>query len=247
MKATGPVAIFEGSPYEMHRYQRHPMGARMYAANGDIFRYTWAGASTGTDYVAGKLYVALTEEANHQNITVAISNSIGDIKVVVDAGGTAVDANEYDEGTLVFVDNSPEGETYTITHHEANAGSLETDIFINPPLKTATVADSSEVSLVRNPWNRPAISQLIDERAAGVAFQDWDLSAYEQYGWLKTHGIASVLQDATGTTKGYLCAISNETNGAVGVKSDMDNEAVIGQLMETGTAGEYSAVYLTID
>jgi len=36
-------------------------------------------------------------------------------------------------------------------------------------------------------------------------------------------------------------------NGAVGVYSDVDAEFEVGQMMATGTAGEYNSIYLTID
>lgn len=243
---TGTVAIHAGGEYDTHRYQQHKMGAKGFAENGDIYRYAWAGATTGTDYIAGYLLVALTEESAHQNIALSAAVAVGATKLQPTLGATAVDANEYDEGTIGFNDVSPEGEWYTISHHEAAALSTVCDVYITPALKTAGTT-SSEVSLVRNPWNRPAISQLIDERPCGVALQDWDLSAYEQYGWLKTHGMAAVLQDATGTTKGYKCTISDQTNGAVGLFSDVDAEPEVGWLMETGTATEFNLVYLTID
>jgi hypothetical protein len=242
MRFGGNAQLFEGNPYEEHTEQMHQLGQRLYASNGDIYRYT-VGAST--DFVAGYLYVSLGREANHQNVALSAAAAAGDKKVIPTMGATVVDANEYDEGTLVFNDNSPEGETYFITHHEANAGSLATDVYIEPALKTAATT-SSEVSLVRNPWNKPAVSQLVAERAAGVAIQDWDVSVAE-YGWLKTHGVAAVLADSTGVTVGFKVAISNEDNGAVGLYSDVDAECVIGQAMEAGTDTEFNPVYLTID
>ena len=238
----GAPAIFELNPYEQHTEPMHQLGAKGEASNGDIYRYTKLDA----DVSAGYLLVAPAKIAAHVNMTVAISNVVGDKKVVVDAGATAVVAGTYDEGTLVFNDNSPEGEWYTITNHEANAGSLETDIFISPALKTATVADSSEASLIKSPWNLPVVSQLIAERAAGVTVQDWDVSVAE-YGWLKTRGMSALLADSTGWTKGYRIAISNETNGAGGVSDAGATMVDIGQGIDTGTATEFNAVFLTID
>jgi len=243
MKPSGNAQIFEGNPYEQHTDVRHQYGAKMFMANGDIFRYT-KGAST--DFVAGLLYVGLAKETSHQNITVAATTAVGDKKIIVDAGATAVDAHEYDQGYLIFNDNSPEGEIYQITSHEANAGSLETDIFVDPALKTIATVDSSEVSLVRNTWNGPAISQLITEPAAGVAIQDWDVSVAE-YGWLKTRGMASVCVDNTAITTGYVACISNEDNGRVGVYSDVDAEVPVGQMMATGTDDEFNPINLYID
>lgn len=239
----GNAQIFEGNPYEEHTDARHQYGAKMFMGNGDIYRYT-KGAST--DFVAGKLYASKAREANHQNVALSAAASVGDSYVAPTVGGTAVDANEYDQGFLIFNDNSPEGEWYMITSHgTSTAGSEAVNVYIKPDLKTAATT-ASEVELVRNPWNEPAIGQLVAERACGIPVQDWDVSVAE-FGWLKTRGIASCLSDATGTTVGYVAAISNETNGAVGVFSDVDAEVPVGQVMATGTATEYNSIYLYID
>lgn len=239
---TGAPAIFELDPYAEHTEQMHPLGALAVAENGDLYRYT-KGAST--DFIAGNLLVSLGREAYHQNIACSVADAVGDTLIQPTLGATAVDANEYDEGWLIFNDNSPEGEFYKITHHEAAALSTVCDVYIEPALKTATTT-SSELELVRNPWNKPAISQLIAERPTGVAVQDWDVSVAE-YGWLKTRGMASVLVDTTGITVGYKATISNQVNGAVGLYSDVDAEFEVGQMMATGTATEFNSIYLTID
>lgn len=243
---TGAPAIYDLNPYAQTDQQMHQLGALGIASNGDLYRYTRI-ISTGTDLVAGKLLVALSREDNHQNITVAASNSVGDTTVTLDVGGTAVDANEYDEGWLIFNDNSPEGEWYGVTSHEAStSGSEEVDFNVSPALETATTVDSSEATLVRNPWNNPAISQLIAERPCGIPVVDWDVSV-ANYGWLKTRGMAAVLADTSGVTVGYKATISDQVNGAVGVYSDVDAEFEVGQMMDAGTAGEYNPIYLTID
>lgn len=239
---TGAPGIFSIDPYLHDKTQMHPMGTMGFAENGDCYRYTFLDA----DVSAGYLLVAPAKIAAHVNMTVAIANVVGDKKVVVDAGATAVVANTYDEGWLIFNDNSPEGEYYKVVRHEANAGSLETDVFIERGLYTVTVADSSEASLIKNPWNLPVVSQLIAERAAGVTVQDWDVSE-KPYGWLKTKGMAALLADSTGWTKGYRLAISNETNGAGGVSDAGATMVDIGQGIDTGTAGEFNAVWLSID
>ena len=238
---TGAPAIFELNPYEEHTNQMHQLGALGIAGNGDCYRYTWLAA----DVSAGYLLTALAKEANHVNLTVASSNSIGDTSVVLDVGATAVDANEYVEGTLVFNDNSPEGEWYTITGHGTGT-SEEVTFNITPALKTATVVDSSQAGLFRNPWNRPVVSQLLTVPVAGVTVQDWDVSVSE-YGWLKTRGYAAVLADSSNTTIGYSITVSNEDNGAVGAKASDSVEPIVGRAMDTGTDTEFNGVWLQID
>ena len=234
-------AIFEGSPYESHTEQRHQLGARLYSGNGDIYRY----AKLDADVAAGYLLVAPAKIAAHVNVALSAAAAVGDKLIIPTLGATAIVAGTYDEGTVVFNDNSPEGEWYTITSHEANAGSLATDIFIDPSLKTAATT-ASQVSLIKNPWNLPVVSQLIAERAAGVTVQDWDVSVSE-YGWLKTRGMSALLADTTGWTKGYRLAISDQVNGAGGVSDAGATMVDIGQGIDTGTVGEFNAVYLTID
>src|SRR3990167_2879195 len=241
---SGAPQIFNLNPYAQSNVQEHPLGTLAMARNGDLYRYAKIN-STASDLIAGNLQVSLGREGNHQNFSLAASAVVGYTLVIPTMGATAVDANEYDEGILVFNDVSPEGEIYTVTSHEANAGSLATDVNISPGLLTAATT-SSEVSLVRNPWNNPAISQLIAERACGVAITDWDVSV-ANFGWLKTRGLAAVLVDTSGVTVGFVAAISNQVNGAVGVKSDMDDEVAIGQMMATGTATEFNPIYLQID
>jgi hypothetical protein len=248
MRLAGTVGLHGGDPYAPHRYQLHPLGARGYADNGDIFRYAYGGATDGTDYVAGYLYTATARVDNHQNITVAATTAVGDNSVTLDVGATALTANQYDEGFLIFNDNSPEGEWYKIDHHgTSSAGSEEVTFYVKPDLKTISTVDSSEAALVKNPWRIPAVSQLIAQRPCGIPVVDWDLSTYEQYGWLKTHGIAACIADTTGVTVGYKACISDQVNGAVGVYSDVDAEVVVGQMEDAGTATEFNPIYLTID
>jgi len=243
-RLTGPAVLSGVDMYSEEDTQMQPMGALGIAENGDMYRYTRI-ISSGTDLVAGKLMVSLGREANHQNVALSAAASAGDTLVAPTVGATAVDANEYDEGWLAFSDNSPEGEAYKIESHASSTGSEAVNVYLERGLLTAATTDS-EVALVRNPWNNPAISQLIAERPAGIAMTDWDVSV-ANYGWLKTRGIACVLGDTGGITVGLKATISDQVNGAVGLYSDVDAEFEVGQMMQTGTAGEYNPIYLTID
>lgn len=243
---TGPVHIASQDMYEEEAMQMHALGAVGLAENGDLYRYARV-ISSGTDLIAGNLHTSLAAEAHHQNIALSVAVSVGDVLMQPTLGATAVDANEYDEGWLIFNDVSPEGEFYKIERHEAAALSTVCDVYLERGIKTLGTT-SSEIELVRNPWNNVAISQLITERATGVTVQDWDVSV-ANFGWLKTRGMASCLSDSTGTTVGYMVAISDGTDGAVGLHTaaSAEQEMVVGQMLATGTTGEFNTVYLTID
>ena len=242
---TGPVHITGSDMYSEEATQMHALGAVGMAENGDLYRYTRI-ISSGSDLTAGNLQVSLAAEANHQNIALSAAVAAGATSVAPTLGGTAVDANEYEEGFLIFNDVSPEGEFYKIESHGTSTGGSEA-ITVNLERGIKTLATTlSEVELVRNVWNNPAVSQLITLPAAGVAIQDWDVSV-ANFGFLKTRGIASVQVDNTAITVGHLAAISNEDNGRVGVKSGDGTEQQIGQMLATGTDDEFNSIYLTID
>lgn len=241
MALTGGLMLSSTDIYSNDDEQMHPLGAVGTDAYGDCYRYTKLAA----DVSAGYLLVALGREDNHQNQVLGAAASAGDTSVEVTVGATAVDANEYDEGYLVFNDVSPEGEWYRITSHDAHAGNGDVTVNLERPLVTAATT-SSEVTLVRNPWNCPAVSQLIAERPAGVTVVDVDVSE-RPYTWLKTKGVAAVLGDTAGISVGLKATISNQVNGAVGLYSDVDAEFEVGQMMDAGANGEFNPIFLTID
>lgn len=242
MKLSGAPAIFDLDPYANSAYQEHQLGSMAVDRYGDCYRYTYL----QSDVSAGYLLVSKARQANHQNIALSAAASVGASYVSPTLGATACAANEYAGGWLAFNDVSPEGTGYRITRNTVSAaGSEAIDVYIYPKLKEAATT-SSEVSLVRNPWHTPAVSQLIAERACGVTMYDWDYSE-KPYGWLKTRGMAQVLVDTSGVTVGYKATISDQVNGSVGVYSDVDAEFEVGQMMATGTATEFNPIWLTID
>ena len=243
-RLTGPAVLAGNDPYVQDSTQQHDLGTKGYAENGDIYRYTKID-SAGTDLIAGNLIVALAKEGNHQNILVAAAAAVDTAVLSVAVGATAVDANEYDEGWLVFNDVSPEGELYKIVSHDAGVGSENINVTIERGLLTAATT-LSQVSLIRNPWNNPAISQLITEASAGVAITDWVVSV-GNFGWLKTRGMASILADTAAFTAGQIVTISNQVDGSVGVISAIADERAVGQAMQTGVATEFPGIDLFID
>lgn len=241
MSLTGAIILTSTDIYSNDDVRKHALGSLGMDKYGDLYRY--AKLAT-TDGVAGELHTSLGREANHQNMALSAAAAKGATVVLPTVGATAVDADEYVDGYLVFMDNSPEGEWYRVVKHDASAGSEAINVTLDRPLLTAATT-SSQVSLVRNPWNAPAVSQLIAERAAGVCVVDVDVSV-AAFTWLKTKGVAAVLADGT-ITVGFKVTISDATDGAVGLYSDLDAECIVGQMMEAGVATEFNAVWLCID
>ena len=240
MALTGGITLTSTDIYSNDSVRKHAIGALGMDKFGDCYRY----ARLASDVSAGYLVTSLGREANHQNIALSAAAAKGAYKVIPTVGATAVDADEYVGGYLCFNDNSPEGEWYRIVSHGTSTGSEAVTFYLERPLLTAATT-SSEASLVRNPWMKPAVSQLIAERAAGVTVVDVDYSE-KPFTWLKTKGVAPVLADGT-ITVGFAVTISDATDGSVGLYSDVDAECVVGQMMQAGVSGEFNPVWLSID
>lgn len=74
------------------------------------------------------------------------------------------------------------------------------------------------------------------------------------YGWVCTHGITGVLQDASIGTVGKPVFLSSNTTGAIQCKqsatSSTSNELVlpiVGYMVEAGSSADYSLVYITLE
>ena len=240
MALTGGITLTANDIYKNDATRKHALGALGMDKYGDCYRY----AQLASDVSAGYLVTSLSREANHQDIALSAAAAKGAYKVIPTVGATAVDANEYVGGYMCFNDNSPEGEWYRIVSHEASAGTDDVSFWLERPLLTAATT-SSQVSITRNTWMKPAVSQLIAEAAAGVTVIDVDYSE-KPFTWLKTKGVAPVLSDGT-ITVGYMVTISDATNGAVGLYSDVDAEKIVGQMDQAGVSGEFNACNLCID
>lgn len=243
---SGPIVLSGTDIYSNDARKQHNLGAVGMDKYGGLYRYT----KVAGDESAGYLLCSKADEANHQNIAVQTAASVGDTRIYLTHGGTAVDANEYDDGFLSFVDTSPEGEGYHITAHQAVAAGVTTFwVDLERPLLTAATT-SSEVALTHSPWNEPDTTTTLTYIPSGVLMVDVDQSE-KPYTWLKTRGPAAVLGDTTGVTDGSYCTISNQSAGGVGLPTEAsfaDNgESLIGKAMDASVAGEFFPVYLLID
>jgi len=240
MALTGAITLTSTDIYSNDGIRKHAIGALGTDKYGDLYRY----ARLAADVSAGYLLTSLGREANHQDVVLGADAAKGAYKVSVTVGATAVDADEYVGGVLGFNDNSPEGEWYRIVSHGASSGSEDVDFYLERPLLTVATT-ASQVSITRNTWMKPAVSQLIAEAAAGVTVVDVDVSV-KPFTWLKTKGKAPVLADGT-ITVGYMVTISDATDGNVGVYSDVDAEKIVGQMDQAGVATEFNVCNLCID
>ena len=206
---------------------------------GRGFRFCKAGAA---NLDPGKLTVAATVVANHENIAVAASAAIGVSQITVTLGATAATENQYADGFITINDATGEGISYRISGHAAAALSTALVVTLAEPIKVA-LTTSSEASLQASPWSAVVISAT-DQLDLPTGIPNVTITA-GQFGWLQTKGFCAALADeilAVGTT----LTIGTGVAGAVEA-ADLIGEPIVGMAVQAGVDTEYRAVMLSLD
>lgn len=220
------------------------LGARGVTADGRRFVYVLSDSSAGL--AAGKLGVSAAVTANHVNRSLDAASPVaaGGRTVMVVVGATAVAADQYADGFLVVRDGTGKGQCLRINGNTAisSAGGTITVSLADPLAQTLSTSDS-KVDLV-SPFSGVIASTTLS-RAIGVP--QVTLAAGE-YGWVQTHGLASVLSDGA-ITKDVGGIQSTSVAGAVAIAA----VAAIGTMSTVGFAPEatvdtkYTQFKLNID
>jgi len=239
MSLSGHVQLFDNDIHDTTSTKKHPIGTIGVTVDGKKYRYTENG---GTALAAGKLCVAATQVANHENIAVASAASVDATEVTVTLGATAVSENDYAGGYMVVNDAAGEGIAYRVSGHAAADASASLTVKLHEPLKVA-LTTSSEVTLVKNPWKDVVIS-AVDQADMPVGVPNVAIAANE-YGWLQTGGVCSVLADEA-ITAGLQVTTGTSVAGAVEAV-DAVGEPNVGVAIQAAVDTEYRAVYLQID
>ncbi len=236
---SGGVQIFANDIDANSSTQEHRIGTLGFTIDGRKYRYCRAGSA---DLAVGLLAVAATQEAQHSNESVQASADVGDKKVSLTLGSTAVTANEYADGYLVINDAAGEGRAYLINGHPA--ADLSTTLVVNLD-ETISVAltTSSEYSLVKNPW-ADAVIAVTDQLDMPVGIPNVTITL-AQFGWIQTGGVCSAFGDET-MAIGAAITTGTDVAGSVEVL-DAAGEPDIGYALEAGVDDEYHSVYLRID
>jgi len=225
---------------KLSAYKEKTLGSVGVTRDGRVYRYSLVG---GTALAPGKLNVAATVDTNVSNVAVAAAAAIGDKKVVLDAGG-AITADAYQDGTLNVNDATGEGISYSVGGNTATSEAAELTATLNEPVEVALVADTSEVTLTKNPWGGVVVS-VADQADMPVGVSNITATA-AYYAWIQTRGVCAVLADET-IAVGSAVVCGSSTVGAVETMDTDDVVAQVGIALVAGVDTEYREVYLTID
>lgn len=239
MSLSGGVQLFEHDIHTIDVAPQHAPGTLGLTVDGRAYRYSVAG---GVDLSPGKIVVAPTIVANHENNTVAVAAAVGATSVTVTLGATATTLNYYADGYMVVNDVDGEGIAYKISGHPANAGSASLVVTLSESIRVA-LTTSSQVTLLSNPWKNVLIS-IADQADMCVGVPNVAITA-AYGGWVQTKGVCSALADET-LTIGQALTTGSSTVGAFEL-ADLIGEPTYAIAIQAGVDTEYRAVYLMID
>ena len=220
--------------------QLHPLGTYAETKDGRGFRYAQAGAA---DTVAGNLLQSAAPIANHlANTPPAVA--IGATSFSYTPGATAGAANLYAEGYLQ-VDTTPgNGYTYKVASHAAISSSTAFTLYLRDAIQIA-LTTSSRVGLVHNRFKN-VIQNPTTQTSTTAGVSPCIITA-TQYGWVQTHGPASVLINGTPGV-GVQVVPGATTAGSVDVAAVAAevNTRAIGWMMQVGVSTKNNFVYLDL-
>ncbi len=172
---------------------QHKLGELYIDPHGRKFRYVQNGAVALT---TGHLLQEAAEDTNYRSMVVQAAVAIGDFMIPVTLGGTAVTANQFEEGDLVVESSTGIGQVFKIVRHDVQTSTTGTcKFYVDRPVAIA-LTTSSQVSVRKNAYDGVIDFPTTPTGApVGIALIAMTI-AY--YGWIQSGGNAVALYD-TGT------------------------------------------------
>lgn len=214
--------------------QLHNLGETVYANDGRVYRYAYAGAVA---LVAGKLQQAAAQVTGDQNLTAVVSVA-GDF-IVSSTSTVTWTANQYSNGYCLVSVTPGVGYMYQIASHAAFTAAAPT-FTLKDAIQIAWTT-STRLDIIKNPYDSVIVNPATASSApVGVAVFPVPIN---NWGWLQVSGVANVLADGAITT-GTSIAASNAVAGAVEPAAGV--QAIVGQAMSGIADTEYGAIKLSL-
>lgn len=222
--------------------QQYPLGTGLVYGER-WFRYVKAGAAA---LIAGNVLQASVFTANHITMAVDIP-AAGAVAVTPTLGNTAVTLNEYQDGYFIQ-DAGATGAGYInriLSHPAADAAAAVILALIDPIVVAIPAAGTA--SILRSPYSGPLQAVVTTPTAKIVGVAQAVVTA-SQFGWIQTHGPASVLTAGTVLVQNPVTGTTG-TAGACGpvTVADVLKETIIGFVLSVGATTTWSIIDLTIE
>lgn len=252
--ATGPLSLTANGTFQTSTDASLEtlVGSRWDLSDGREVILVQAGSATTV--AAGLLYQDPAIVGDHTNLDVTAfqaysANGNVPAKVTATLGSTAVTANQYAGGFVVVRDGTGEGQTLRIASHPSADAAASVVITLEDAPNTALSASDSEINLIPAHGNGVIITPTTTATNGAYAGIGLYPIAASAYGFLVSKGIVAALSDASAPVVGTAIAASLATAGAVADVAYAGNVltgSVIGNALQTGVSGEYSAVYVNL-
>ena len=222
--------------------QQYPLGTKLVYGER-WFRYVLAGAVA---LVSGNVLQSSVFTANHLTMAVDVP-AAGAVTVTPTLGATAVTLNEYRDGFFIQ-DAGATGAGYLnkiLSHPAADASAAVVLTLVDPIVVAIPAAGTA--SILRSPYSEPiqAVASTPTAKIMGVA---QSVITAAQFGWVQTHGPASVLTAGTVLVQNPVTGTTG-TAGACGpvTVADVLKETIIGFVLSVGASATWSTIDLTIE
>lgn len=228
--------------FESSTVQQHALGQMGMTTDGRKFRYVKAGELL----VTGDIYQNAAVSTNFVSMATPTADAIGSTTMGVTLGGTAVTANQFDEGYIGVSAGTGIGQQFQIESHTVQTSTTGLCTFtIAGSLAVATVAASSTVTIVTNPYlDIVKIPTTPTGLAVGIA--QFAIPSGE-FGWILTGGVAFGLSDST-TTSADAKGISPSTTTAGAMGLALTTDARLGNTIQlTTVSAAVAPISLTLD
>lgn len=238
---SGPVHSVGQDVYTESSTQQMPLGVYAETNDGRGFRYGKVGA---TALVAGKVYqgrpLDATNEQPSGGLAVAAA-AIGATEVTL-TGTLTLAANLLAGGYLSVCVTPGQGHVYRIKGNSAVSSAANCVVYLEDPIRVA-LTTSSKVIVAGHPYNGMVIEPGTPTSViVGVASH---VVTALYYGWIQTHGPASVLFTGTGVAGKAVGSLSGGTSGSAAPAIAATN--ILGYHMATGITTEYALIFLTLN
>jgi hypothetical protein len=232
------------TPKEISATAKYPLGTKLEARDGRIWRYCKAG---GTQLSAGLMGQSPAVSAGIENeAQTGYTTNIGDttIAVLVTTGSSLTPA-DLAGGYLVVEDGTGEGHYYKINTASWATSDTILTVLLDEPIQVATEA-TSEVTLYPNPWTGIIVTPTtVTGYCVGVTNR---VVTADYYYWAQRKGPCAMVNDAGDTlVVGALGGLpaTNGTAGAIGIPAITTQ--IYGHVMGIAAAGETALVYLNLE
>lgn len=221
------------------------VGAKSYGPQGQIYRYSLTGT---TALVRGNLLQAAAQDTQFENMGVAAQAIAlgGSVQTVtITNGNTTVTANQFDGGSVAVYTTPDGGSEYTILGHTTGTATQTLTVVVDRSLQTAWTT-ATKVSMKRSPWSGVIQAPASTQTGIPVGVAIYAIPA-NSYGWVQTHGVASVLSDGSTFAVGSEVGTPSGTAGCVTVYAAGTTHARVGSVQMAAASGHWISVLLQID